>query len=585
VNDGLPLSALVEDIEVDQADADIAYVATSEEGVYKTNDGGQTWIERNDGLVPYIFHDIALDPVVSFIVYAGGGGPEGHVMYKSTDGASSWVDITVPDMGSSIRSIAIDPDDHETLYVGLNKEARLLKSTDGGSTWVKAARGIPASSIIQALAVDPSNPDLVWAGSAQGPSLYRSTDGGDNWSPVAGDIFGTAVNDLAINPIDTSNLYVTADGGLFKTPDGGATWDRLAAPSSADAVELDPLNGSPVTVYASQRTGTAGVNVGVFKSADGGATWRLYTDGMPGGIVDAVTFDPTDPDVVYAGYHAQHPQIYKSFDGGLHWTPYRMGVPGPVLFTGLVIDPIRPETLYASNDGPGGLLKSTNAGRSWFLSNAGLGGEFLWALAMDPSNPSHLVAGGAVVYESNDGARGWESIGDVGYAVNAVAIHPTDSQVIFAGTWGSEFESGALFKTTDGGHIWRELFRLPDNYQAITSIAIDPTDPGNVYVGVDSTGTAAPLMKSDDSGKHWMQLDVALAVSEVNGLAIVPADPSTLWAGTDDGAFVSHDAGVTWTPWSDGLRSARVEAIVMDETGALIYAANGAGGIARLDFP
>jgi hypothetical protein len=336
-------------------------------------------------------------------------------------------------------------------------------------------------------------------------------------------------------------------------------------------------------VYASQRTGTAGVNVGVFKSLDAGATWKQYTTGMPGGTTTAVAFDPTNPEVVYGGFYAQDPTIYISIDGARRWLPFHMGVPGPVLFSGLVVDPSHPSTLYATNDGPGGLLKSTDAGRTWVVSNDGLGGGFLWALAMDPASPSHLVVGGADVYESTDGGASWTSIGNLGGAVNAVAIHPTNPLVIYAGTFGDQFNGGALYKTIDGGMSWRRLFRIPGSYRAVTDIEVDPSNPGNVYVGIDSTDPLGSIMKSTDAGKNWLQVEVDSVAGTLHDLAIVPADPSTIWAGTDNGAYVSQDGGLHWTQWSPGLRSDHVLAIAVNDSGSLVYAANGGAGVARLD--
>jgi photosystem II stability/assembly factor-like uncharacterized protein len=338
-----------------------------------------------------------------------------------------------------------------------------------------------------------------------------------------------------------------------------------------------------LTIYASRRPGTAGIGVGVFKSTDGGVTWRLYTDGLPGGTTNAVAFDPTDPDVVYAGYHSQDPQTYKSTDGGRHWTAYCMGVPGPMLFSDLVVDPTHPSTLYASNLGPGGVLKSTNAGRKWRVSNAGLPGGFVWDLALDPLDSRHLVTADEGVYESTDGAATWHRIGLANLFTFSVAFDPTDPTTIWAGTGGDQFGSGGLYKTTDGGANWRRVLQLRSVDQDIADIEVDPSNPSTVYVGVSSFPGA--ILKSVDGGRTWLRVGSHILTTPVHDLAVVPAEPSTIWTGTGDGAYVSFDAGLTWTPWSDGLRSEDVDAIVVDRTGSLVYAANSGGGVARLDVP
>jgi photosystem II stability/assembly factor-like uncharacterized protein len=581
---GLHLDTAVEALAVDPTDSDTVYMATLGRRMFKTTDGGESWVQRNEGLTPKTFHTVVVDPVDPDVVYAGGGlGVPGPILYKSTDGADTWVNIT-DHMGNSIRSIAVDPSDHRIVYVGVYQSRGLFKSTDGGATWVPSARGIPKFATIQALAVDPSNPDVVYAGRGgpESPYLYRSTDAGETWAPVGEGIITDDVWDLAIDPQDPTTVYAATGDGVFRSTDTGEAWIRLdEGPSAATTVEIDPR--SPSTLWASMVQGTAGANLGVFKSTDAGATWRQHTEGLSGGTVDAVAFDPTDPDVVYAGFLSQDPRIYKSIDGGLHWTAYRTGTPGPVIYEDLVVDPSRPSIVYAATFF--GVFKSTTGGRSF--QETGLN-DPVEDLAMDPTDPSHLVAASGGVWESTDGAKTWHKTSLPELFVASVAFDPTDPQVLYAGIGGNQFDPGGLYRSNDGGNTWRSILWLNQDDTTVRDIEIHPSDSRTVYLGVGvSPGQQGPglVLKSTDGGQSWTRARTDFP-AWVNDLAIVPAQPSTLYAATYGGAYRSTDAGVHWTPWNDGLASGYVSSIVVTESGSRVYAAVASGGgVYRLDVP
>jgi photosystem II stability/assembly factor-like uncharacterized protein len=285
---------------------------------------------------------------------------------------------------------------------------------------------------------------------------------------------------------------------------------------------------------------------GVFKSTDGGRTWRAVNRGLTGTnepvgstlAVFSLAIDPRHPRIVYAA--TEEFGLYKSTDGGAHWRlSSRIG------WSPIVIDPQRPTTVYAGGGSP--LLKSTNAGATWTSSGSGLGQRSVGALAIDPRNPRTLYAGmqglGVAgyrggVFKSTDGGRSWRRVGVKSYSVNAIAIDPRSPQTVYAGLgWptnpgqADSPSDGAVLKTIDGGRSWQTLALT----EGVTALAIDPGNPDVLYAGTADHG----VFESSDAGGSWSPKNTGLANQRIWNLAI-SADGQTLYAGTNNGVFVSH---------------------------------------------
>jgi photosystem II stability/assembly factor-like uncharacterized protein len=187
-------------------------------------------------------------------------------VFKSSDGAGSWEPTVFP--AGSVTEIAIDPNVPSTLYVS-SLGGAVFKSTDGAMSWMEASSGLPA---------DYSVFDVLGTNAGQVPI---DPDG--------------MVSNFAIDPTMSNTLYVAIrPGGIFKSTDGGGSWQATALASSERdgyAVAIDPRGAD--TVYA-------GTDLGVFKSTDGGGSWRALGAGLPGAAF-ALAVDPSSPTTVYAG--------------------------------------------------------------------------------------------------------------------------------------------------------------------------------------------------------------------------------------------------------------------------------------------
>jgi photosystem II stability/assembly factor-like uncharacterized protein len=227
-------------------------------------------------------------------LYAAVGG-RGDV-YASVDGAQSWARLGNYELTGFGSRLVVAPGNADLLFVAEDVRGA-YRSLDGGRNWLPVSQGLPKDSNgshnVQSVAIDPTDSNVVYVGTGWGPfggnGVYKSTDGGENWSPANRGMIDYSITTLAIDPANPQTVYAGGNGGeLFKSADGGQTWDnltdRLAVPSERSrsalrAILLDPA--TPQTVYL------LGEREGVMVSADGGGTWRLL--GKPGGL-DNPTF-------------------------------------------------------------------------------------------------------------------------------------------------------------------------------------------------------------------------------------------------------------------------------------------------------
>jgi hypothetical protein len=312
-----------------------------------------------------------------------------------------WVGIG-PDSGN-IEALAIDPQNSKTLYAGT--PGGLFKSTDGAATWRLSNYGLPTPNIgyapastVTSLAIDPQTPSTIYAGvrgiSIHGCSgqcnipvsggIFKSTDSGATWSAInAGLETESYLGSLTIDPWNTTTVYAATShaisplcvpgppcsqgygSGVFKTMDGGATWQPAsaglpAAEALSVTLAIDPQD--PNTLYD-------GTTKGIFKSTNGGVTWNAVMFGIGVCCLNLghgiVVIDPINHDTVYVGRSSE---IWKTTDGGGSW--YMLSSPSGPTVTSLAIDPNR--TLYAtiSHFGPsGGIFKSMDGGVSWLKAS------------------------------------------------------------------------------------------------------------------------------------------------------------------------------------------------------------------------
>ena len=322
------------------------YMGATGGGVWKTTDYGVTWRNVSDGYFPTgSIGAIAVAESDPDVVYVGTGSAairsnviQGRGMFKSTDAGKTWTAIGLRATGQ-IGSVVVDPLDARVVYAaalgqpfGPNPERGVFKSTDGGATWTHALRINDRTGVVS-LAMNPANPKEIYAGAWQ---AVRKP-----WTIVSG---GPA-----------------AETGLYKTSDGGATWEHLTNgfPTSViGKIDVDVSRANPNRVYVLLEA--PGTERGVYRSDDAGKTFTQVNSEM--NLVRRpfyytyINAHPKDADTVYVNNES----FFVSTDGGRTWktspTPHGDN-------HGMWINPDQPDTFIQSNDG--GANITTNGGRSW----------------------------------------------------------------------------------------------------------------------------------------------------------------------------------------------------------------------------
>ena len=550
--------------------------ANTDEAMFKSTDGGASWRPSNTGL-PHGYDlttPVMIDPIHSNTVYVG-AAYTGTGVFKSNDGGASWGASSQGLSNLSVTSLAIDPSNSITLYAGTyGFGGGVFKSTDAGNTWnpvaaiVTSAGGIVTS--VYALSIDPGSPRTLYAASYVG--LFKSIDGGKSWNQTNAGLPTPAYAPVAlvIDPRSSNTIYIAFSDvysgpvGIFKSVNGGASWspfnDGLAG--GVETLALDAHN--PNTIYA----GTDGS--GIFKSENGATRWSAVNSGVRDIHVTSVAVDPGNAGILYSG--TDH-GVFKSSNGGASWD----SVNSSQYVTTLSIASTEPNIIYAGIDYGGccgGVLKSTDSGASW--TSETIYGYGVNALATDPGNPDTVYAsadycsdGGCdySIFKSTDGGANWNSIVS---GSGPLQIDVKDPRTIYLGSWG------AIGKSTDAGANWNFFHQgLPDT--SINALAIDPTESNSIYAGtgdyysLDKTG----VFKSTDGGATWKGIGPA---STVSALAVDSGNPNTIYAGTArGGVFKSTDAGATWSEFNAGLTNLTVNALAIDSSGRHLHAATPAG--------
>ncbi len=370
------------------------------------------------------------------------------------------------DASGRVPAIAPHPVDPDTVYIG-SASGGVWKTTDGGASWTPLTDEL--SNLNQgAMAIDPSDPEVVYLGTgeyttgADGDGLFRSEDGGATWNRIAttGQI-GKRISRIIVDPTDPMRLHLSGDFGYYRSLDRGATWvDRFAG--TASGLALNPVD--PSVLFLGRH------NQGVYRSIDGGATWEQLTNGLPSDDVRRVLIAIADsnPDRVFAAIingSAGLRGLYRTDDGGDTWTH-------------LVNTPDFPRP------------------QGWYDAFVGV----------DPNNANVVYCGGvfptyaeAGVIKSTNGGQSWA---DITIGVQGGQLHP-DQHTIAFGPDGTIWvgNDGGVWKSTNGGLRWINTNRtltITQNY----NISINPQDPDQIMGGTQDNGT----VERRKDAEHWPQL-------------------------------------------------------------------------------
>lgn len=534
------------------------------------------WLGPDGGLIPAV----AVDPQSPNIVYAGTWGAG---VFRSTDGGSTWREVSRGLGNRYINALGIDPDNPSVLYAG-TYQGKLYKTIDAGQSWFLSSNGIQEQAIVYSIAVNPASPNIVYI-ATRGVSnndaapwsgvIYKTEDSGATWQPVLSDLAGDSQQDwaydLAINPNSTNIIYAaTHQHGPYRSTNSGRDWSSIThgiTNYSTRAIVVDPQSGFPSTLYTGVWTKS-----GVFKSTDGGKTWSLKSSGISGANIYQMDIDPFQTNILYAATYNMG--IMESRDGGSTWT--LSGLQDDPIGT-VVVNPVDSQVVYGATAGDG-LFISKDRGESWTHSQTGLQATNVTGMVVQPDNPATLYAGlkGGGVAKSSDSGSTWSemntNLGDK--FINALVPNPAGSTLFAltnsAGIYRCDISAGncwvrsEIYGPAPAGPVQassaftrrEELlgqFYDPGNPEPaaapnassapLLSMTFAPSNPAIAYLGMQEAG----LYKSTDGGTSWGP--VGLLPLSVWGLTVQPDDPNQVYAATSQVGVVkaSMDGGATWT--------------------------------------
>jgi photosystem II stability/assembly factor-like uncharacterized protein len=475
--------------------------------VYRSTNGGTSWVEITAGLQSSIGRGgIAVDPTNPLVVYAGGGGGR---FQKSVDGGLTWTVYTTGLLPSDyVQGIAIDPSNPSTILGAGPRGA--ARSTDGGVTWIVSGTGI-RSSDVKSVTVDSTDPNVLYA-ARYTLGIAKSTDGGATWTDTTNNVGSQYVDRVLVDPATPSTLYaqLAFSQGIAKSTDGGATWNEADSGIDDEVTNVALAPSDPTTLYASTFNGA-------YKSVDGGDSWSPTALSVNPTNTGLVAIDPTSADVVYVG---KNTTVYRSSDGGGTWTPVDVvpAVLGGTL-TMLGVDPAVPTTVYAgiTNGLLPGVFVSTNGGASWARTRSAYPSD----IAFRTSSPAAAFVGisGGLIMSTNQGTT-WTDVGG-GLPLNGAQAVAVGGSLLYAGT-------------LDAG-LWR---------RSTAPCAVDADcDDGNLCT-IDTCNPASPQA----DGLGCVRAPVTCSPSECHGAQCQPLTGQCLeyqkadnTACTDDGTSCTSD--------------------------------------------
>ena len=527
------------------------YGPNPERGIFRSEDGGKTWTrvlykDENTG-----GSDVVIDPKDPQIIYASlwndrlGPWEDGNQystteggLFKSTDGGNTWKQLKtgLPDDLVQIN-VAIAASDPQRLYATISTKTEgayasgkglgVYRSDDAGATWRKITDDPrPAMKIgggdLPVPVVDPQNPDIVYSTSIV---TCRSTDGGKTWISLRGAPGGDDYQNMWINPRNPQILLLVSDQGAIVSVNGGETWSSWYNQPTAQLYHVAATNTFPYQVCAGQQeSGSVCISS---RGNDGEITFR---DWHPVGIIEYgyAAPDPLHPSIVYGAgrtevsrYDSITGQVQNVTPLPMHKHGFRADRTEPILFS-----PVDPHTLYyAANH----LFKTTDYGNTWQI------------ISPDLSQPStgQPATVPALTPEQQAQRRG---------VIYSVAASYKTTQTIWAGT-----DDGLVWITHDGGAHWTNI--TPPGISPWSKIAqIDASrfDDNTAYVAVNRQridDLRPYAYRTHDGGKTWQQISAGLPDNApVNAVRADPEQPGLLYAATEHAVWVSFDDGDHWRP-------------------------------------
>ena len=607
ISDGFFEMGSVGSVEVAPSDPNVIYVGMGEhpvrgvmtshgDGMYKSIDAGKTWehigLPMSRHIAEIRIHPNNPDEVYVAVQGALHGPSAERGIYKTIDGGKTWKKIFYVDQNTGCADLSMDPHNPRILYAGMWDHRRLpwqvrsggpgsalYKSMDSGETWEKLDKGLPEEMGKVAIDVSRANPDVVYANiEAEGEKggVYRSDDAGKTWKQTSKDritiarawyyieIFADPVDEntvyvlnapvlksidggktfntvrnphgdqhhLWINPDDNQNIILSNDGGACVTFNGGKTWSSQQNQMTIQFYRVITDAQVPYRVYGGQQDNSTISTAS--RTNGGGIGWKDWHP-VAGCESAFLAFDPNDPKLVYGGCYQGNISVFDhatktsrdimSYPTAvLAWNPadmkYRFNWNAPI-----VANPNDPSIIYHAGNK---VLKTTDGGTSWTEISPDL----------TRNDASKHIDGGAPYTIEGAG-------GEVYNTISYLAYSPHENGTMYTGS-----DCGKVYVTKDEGKNWDDITPRGLAESLVNAVDISPHNKSTAYIAVTryKFNDMRPMIyKTTNYGQSWSKItngipnDVFVRVVRED-----PKVPNLLYAGTENGMYISFNGGARW---------------------------------------
>jgi len=576
---GLSDSRHIPQIQVHPKNPDLLYVAAlghlyganKQRGIFRSKDGGSSWqkiLYVNDEVGAV---DVKMDPSNPRVLYAStwrvkrtpyslSSGGEGSGLWKSVDSGDTWTNISthkgLPREILGISGFSVSPVNSDTVWAIIEaKDGGLFRSNDAGKTWQKVNDNNKLRQrawYYTRVYADPQAIDSVYVLNVK---FHKSIDGGKSFTAIEtphGDH-----HDLWLDPTNPNRMAISDDGGTQISSNGGKSWTTYFNQPTAQFYRVTTDNHFPYRIYAAQQDNST---IRINHRSEGGGIDLYDWQPTAGGESGHIAPKPSDPDIVYGGSymgymtrydHKRHssrainvwPESYMG--SGAEAVKYRFQWNYPIFFS-----PHDDNKLYTAGNH---LFRTTDEGQSWQVISPDL----------TRNDPSTLKSSGGPITQDNTSVEYYATI----FAAKE-SYH--EQGVIWTGS-----DDGLLHISRDDGKTWQNVTprKLP-KWAQINSIEIDPFNKGGLYFAATqykSDDFTPYLFHSKNYGKSWQRIDKG--INRAHFTRVIRADkkiPGLLYAGTENGLYLSYDDGKKWQPFKLNLPQVPITDLALKENDLIV---------------
>jgi len=661
-------STTIGSVAIAPANPDIVWIGTGEGnifrssqagiGIYKSIDAGKSW--KHMGLAgTYTLPRIVIHPSNPDIVYVAASGhewtdnPERGV-FKTADGGQTWMKVLYLNNQAGAIDLVMDPSNPDTLYAATWQRMRkkwndprndastsgsgIFKTTDGGRNWKPVNDGLPAPRYRGRIGVDLclAQPNVLYAfvdnyepsaetppqaatdsygrpssGRIKGATVYRSANGGESWTltcPTTPQMkrtmefhsgtYGWVFGQVKADPVNPDAVY-TMGLGLNMSVDGGKTFKGVGdMHADHHGLWIDPDN----TNYLIDIN-----DGGLVVSYDQGKTWKDFQDNLPVTQFFNINYDMATPFRVYGSV-----QDWGSFRGAVDLSRGRDKIPAQDFENAPggegcshFVDPNNPNLVFSASFYGHIMRTDYSQGANWYRSTKSiypsvyenepaLRGQWVAPIILSPQDPATVYLGLQYVFRSVNRGDTWEKIspdltynttsemGDIPYhTLFTLSESPLMYGLLYAGT-----DDGRAWVTKNGGGAWQEITAGLPYQKWVSRIQASTFKMSRVYLtqnGKRDDDFTPYVWKSEDYGKTWTSIAAGIPYGPVNVIREDPANADILYVGTDGGVYVTKDAGKTWNVLGGNLPMTYVHDLVIHPRDNIIVIATHGRGVWVLD--